>query len=94
MACQQLRVHSTTASRFFIHVSTKAIVEDCGAVSFGPYDLSYPGMDGHYGESGLDRSVNNWDKVEDFNWLASDKASPNWGVLPEEKWEKFELEAA
>ena len=40
-----MRVHSTTATRFFIHVSTKAIVEDCGSVSFGPYDLSYPGME-------------------------------------------------
>ena len=94
LACQQLRVHSTTATRFFLHVSTRAIVEDCSAVSFGPYGLTYPGIDGDYEASGLDRSVNNWDKVEDFNWLAADKASPNWSALPEEDWEKFELETA
>ena len=27
--------------------------------------------------------VNNWDKIEDFNWLSSSAPSPNWDVLLE-----------
>ena len=27
--------------------------------------------------------VNNWDKIEDFNWLSSSAPSPNWNILPE-----------
>ena len=27
--------------------------------------------------------VNNWDKIEDFNWLSSSAPSPHWNVLPE-----------
>ena len=27
--------------------------------------------------------VNNWDKIEDLNWLSSSALSPNWDVLPE-----------
>ena len=34
--------------------------------------------------------INNWDDVDDFNWLAADKASPNWSILPEAERETFE----
>ena len=40
-------------------------------------------------EAGLDEGVNNWDKVDDFNWLALDKPSPNWTVLPEDERTDF-----
>ena len=33
-------------------------------------------------ESGLNETVNNWDKVDDFNWLAAASPSPNWSLLP------------
>eukprot|EP00041_Stephanoeca_diplocostata_P013881 m.247982 g.247982 ORF g.247982 m.247982 type:complete len:68 (+) comp19501_c0_seq11:1785-1988(+) len=32
--------------------------------------------------SGLRRDVNNWDKVDDFNWLNPTEASPNWSIMP------------
>lgn len=35
--------------------------------------------------AGLSREANNWDKVDDFNWLASKDLSPNWSILPEDK---------
>ncbi|CAG8472205.1 6019_t:CDS:2 [Acaulospora colombiana] len=35
----------------------------------------------------LDQENNKYDKVEDFNWLKQ-QASPNWKVIPEEKWRK------
>ena len=85
IACQQLRTHSTTDTHFYLHVTSKAIVEDCHRVEFAPYNWTYAEMDKHYLESGLDRARNNWDDVDDFNWLASDQPSPNWKVLEESK---------
>lgn len=81
LACQQLRIHNTTDSNFYIHVTSKAIIEDSKNVRFGIYKLEYEGIDKHYEASGLNRNVNNWDKVDDFNWLATDKPSPNWSVI-------------
>lgn len=83
LACQQLRVHNTLDSDFYIHVTSKAIIEDCSGVKFSPYNWIYNGLDEDYAVSGLDKSRNNWDKVDDFNWLAADAASPNWSVLEE-----------
>ncbi|TRY72552.1 hypothetical protein TCAL_14117 [Tigriopus californicus] len=83
LACQQLRTHSTTHSHFYIHVTSKAIIEDCSDLKFAPYALKYPGMAEDFERTGLDWSVNNWNRVDDFNWLASDQASPHWSVLAE-----------
>ncbi|KAK1338406.1 hypothetical protein QTO34_001522 [Cnephaeus nilssonii] len=85
VACQQLRVHTTRDTRVFLQVTCRAIVEDCHGIQFAPYTWSYPGIDRDFESSGLDRSKNNWNDVDDFNWLARDMASPNWSVLPEEE---------
>ncbi|EPY76668.1 tubulin-specific chaperone C [Camelus ferus] len=85
VACQQLRVHTTRDTRIFLQVTSRAIVEDCTGIQFAPYTWSYPGIDQDFEGSGLDRSKNNWNDVDDFNWLARDVASPNWSVLPEEE---------
>jgi hypothetical protein len=83
IACQQLRTHSTTKSSFYLHVTSRGIVEDCNNVKFAPYNLEYPELNEHYAVAGLDQSRNNWDDIDDFNWLASDKHSPNWSLIPE-----------
>ncbi|VFV44913.1 tubulin-specific chaperone c-like [Lynx pardinus] len=85
VACQQLRVHTTRDTRIFLQVTSRAIVEDCSGIQFAPYTWSYPGIDKDFEGSGLDRSKNNWNDVDDFNWLARDMASPNWSILPEEE---------
>ena len=36
-------------------------------------------------ESSLNESVNNWDQVDDFKWLAASTPSPNWTILPPEQ---------
>lgn len=89
LPCQQLRIHNTTKTKFYIHVTSKAIIEDCNNVEFGPYAWTYPEIDTHYTASGLDRSINNWSDVDDFNWLASDKKSPNWRVIADQDREQF-----
>ncbi|KAI8785250.1 tubulin-specific chaperone C [Biomphalaria glabrata] len=83
LSCQQLRIHSTTNSYFYIHVTSKAIVEDCSDVKFAPCTWTYEGQDEDYASSGLSRERNNWDSVDDFNWLAADVHSPNWSILEE-----------
>ena len=82
--CQQLRVHHTTNTDFYLHVTSRAIIEDSKNVRFAPYNVQYPLLSEHYAMSGLDLAVNNWYDVDDFNWLAMNTPSPNWRVLEEE----------
>ena len=82
LACQQLRIHSTTNSEFYIHVTSKAIIEDCNKVKFAPYNWKYETIEEDYAVTGLSKQRNNWDNVDDFNWLAADVHSPNWSIIP------------
>lgn len=79
--CQQLRIHNTKNSDFYIHVTTKAIIEDCTLVQFAPYNWKYEGIQEHYKLSGLDLNRNHWNDIDDFNWLAADRPSPNWSII-------------
>jgi len=82
ISCQQLRVHRTTKTDVYLHTTARAIIEDCKSVRVAPFSWAYPGMEGDFQTAGLDREVNHWEQVGDFNWLAADKPSPNWSVLP------------
>ncbi|KAJ1157349.1 hypothetical protein NDU88_010063 [Pleurodeles waltl] len=84
-SCQQLRVHRSTDTRIYLHVTCRAIIEDCRRLGFAPLTWNYPGMDEDFLRAGLDRSRNHWSQVDDFDWLARDAASPNWGIVPEEE---------
>lgn len=79
--CQQLRVHNTYDSLFYLHVCTRGIIEDSSRLKFDVYAFTYDQLDEHIGRSKLDRSINNWNKIEDFNWLVKNKQSPNWELL-------------
>ncbi|XP_065535372.1 tubulin-specific chaperone C [Lathamus discolor] len=85
LACQQLRTHRTRSSRFYVQVTSRAVIEDCTKVSFAPYTWSYPGIERDFESSGLDRDRNNWNLVDDFDWLATDRPSPNWSLIPEQE---------
>ncbi|KAM6138707.1 tubulin-specific chaperone C [Phoenicopterus ruber ruber] len=85
LACQQLRTHRTRDSRFYVQVTSRAVIEGCTKVSFAPYAWSYPGIERDFESSGLDKSRNNWNLVDDFDWLATDRPSPNWRLIPEEE---------
>ncbi|KAM4040530.1 tubulin-specific chaperone C [Anomaloglossus baeobatrachus] len=84
-SCQQLRTHSTKDSQFYLHVTSRAIIEDCSGLRFAPFTWSYPSIQQDYERTGLDQNRNNWDQVDDFNWLAMDVKSPNWSIIPEEE---------
>nr|XP_002125331.1 tubulin-specific chaperone C-like [Ciona intestinalis] len=79
--CQQLRVHHTKRTDFYLHVTSRAIIEDTTEIRVTPYNLNYSELDSHFKLSGLDQSTNNWQNVDDFNWLAMSTPSPNWSVL-------------
>ncbi|XP_078674488.1 tubulin-specific chaperone C-like [Branchiostoma floridae x Branchiostoma belcheri] len=81
IACQQLRVHHTEDTQFYLHVTSRGIIEDSTRLLFAPYNWTYPDMEEHYKKAGLDRERNTWDDIDDFNWLASDAHSPNWAVM-------------
>ena len=58
-------------------------MEDCQSVGFAPYNLFYPNLNEDFSVSKLDREVNNWSQIDDFNWLVKERPSPNWHILPE-----------
>lgn len=80
-ACQQLRMHMSNKCDIYLHVTSKGIVEDCSNIRTAPYNLTYEDLEKHLNMSCLDRNSNNWDLLDDFNWLAPDIPSPNWSVM-------------
>jgi len=60
-------------------------------LGFAPYSLAYDNLDTDYKISGLNREINNWAAVDDFNWLVNDTQSPNWYQLPVEGHREFSI---
>eukprot|EP00730_Choanoeca_flexa_P007928 TRINITY_DN12415_c4_g2_i10.p3 TRINITY_DN12415_c4_g2~~TRINITY_DN12415_c4_g2_i10.p3 ORF type:complete len:137 (+),score=3.06 TRINITY_DN12415_c4_g2_i10:1039-1449(+) len=83
IACQQLRVHNAYNSRFYIHVTSRAIIEDCDQLKFAPYNWKYDTLEADYKASGLDPSINHWAEINDFKWLDPKTPSPHWQIMPE-----------
>ena len=49
---------------------------------FAPFPRLPPSFHGAVEAAALNLAANQWDQVDDFNWLKA-TASPNWCVLPE-----------
>lgn len=81
VACQQLRCHRSKNCDLYLKVTSRAIIEDCKQIQVAEYNNNYDELKNDLIKSGLDSSVNNWNELDDFNWLATDKPSPNWSVL-------------
>lgn len=93
IACQQLRLHSSKNLKIYLHVTSKGILEDCTEIFVAPYNFNYANLEEHFNLSGLDRSLNHWNELDDFNWLNVKHHSPNWKILDEnnrvEDWNDF-----
>jgi len=76
--CQQLRLHSSTHCDIYIHVTSRAIIEDCTNIRVAPLSFRYETIDQDFIDSGLDVTRNNWNNIADFNWLSTSVKSPNW----------------
>lgn len=81
LLCQQLRVHNTFDTIFYLHVTTKGIIEDSSRLKFGIYNFKYDNLEDDIIKSKLNISINNWNQIEDFNWLVKNKQSPNWSLI-------------
>uniref|UniRef100_A0A914W477 C-CAP/cofactor C-like domain-containing protein n=1 Tax=Plectus sambesii TaxID=2011161 RepID=A0A914W477_9BILA len=90
VACQQLRMHGSRALDVYMHVTSGAIIERCRAVRVAPYSLRGLTADA-FDAVGLHADRNQWDKVDDFDWLAADKPSPNWSQLPIDDRKTFSI---
>lgn len=77
-SCQQLRLHSSTQCDIYLHVTCRGIVEDCKEIRFAPYNYAYPALEEDFAKTSLDRAVNQWQDIADFNWLSPDVHSPHW----------------
>jgi hypothetical protein len=75
---QQLRIHSTTKCTFFVLATSKPIIEDCGSLRFDRYKLQYDEITADYESASIHPDTCFYNQVIDFNWLSTDKPSPNW----------------
>ncbi|XP_044254512.1 tubulin-specific chaperone C [Tribolium madens] len=85
IACQQLRLHASCNVNIYLHVTSRAIMEDCHDIFLAPYNWNYDNIESDFKESGFDKNTNNWKCVDDFNWLYVERQSPNWSLMNEEK---------
>jgi len=83
VASRQVRIHDSTSCDFYLHILSRPILEHCSGLRFSPYLLSYPSLQSHLEEAGLNRqdAKENWKDVDDFRWLRQQQ-SPNWSILP------------
>lgn len=65
--CRQLRVHSSSHCRLFVHVSASPIIEKCSKITFGPLSV----------DSATDGQKNKWSDVADMSSLQA-SGSDNW----------------
>lgn len=94
IACHQLRIHETSDSQFYIHLGSRAIIENCERVRFAPYAWTYPKLEEHFLRSSLNADKSNWECVDDFNWLNQNVDSPNWSFLGEDERMKWVTDAS
>lgn len=78
---RQVRMHECANVTVYLWCGSHPIIEDCRGVRFAPLPGRYlaEGQDAGGGGGG---GGNQWDQVDDFNWLKAE-ASPNWERLPE-----------
>uniref|UniRef100_UPI00358ECCA0 tubulin-specific chaperone C n=1 Tax=Myxine glutinosa TaxID=7769 RepID=UPI00358ECCA0 len=75
---QQLRVHACTACDVYVRLASRAVLEASHDVGFAPFPDSLDQV------LGTDPSptADNWNLVDDFDWLVAGQPSPNWRVIP------------
>ncbi|XP_022176921.1 tubulin-specific chaperone C [Myzus persicae] len=84
-ASQQLRIHDTFATDFYIYVTSSAIIENCKQLRFAPITLNSLLLKKSFEIANFDETNNNWKIINDFDWLSSYESSPNWCEIPEEE---------
>ena len=73
----QLRIHQTIKTHFYVLINSNPIIENSKENVFHPLKIKYDEYENNLKISGINENNNNWDKVQDFQWLKKDK-SPNF----------------
>ncbi|KAF2814047.1 TBCC-domain-containing protein [Mytilinidion resinicola] len=76
-ATRQFRMHGSKNVDVYLHSASRPIVEECEGVRFAPLPTSYV-------TDANAESANQWDQIDDFDWLQAEQ-SPHWSILPLEK---------
>jgi len=84
LVSRQLRIHNTTKTDFYVHLSTGPIIEDCHTLHFAKYALSWSSQNWQ-STINLPLKTDAWSHVSDFKWLRPE-ASPNWSLLSDDAY--------
>ena len=86
LGARQLRVHTSARVDLYVHASSHPILEHCTALRFAPYPPLPAALaaTAFAAASGLRADHNEWNHVEDFDWLKATH-SPNWADEAERK---------
>ena len=80
---RQCRIHNATKTCFYIHVNSEPVIEHSEEVMFAPYNVEYNDLNKQWSQCDVDKKVNKWDQVKDFNWFKQTQ-SPHWSIIREE----------
>ncbi|KAI9052487.1 hypothetical protein LZ554_003831 [Drepanopeziza brunnea f. sp. 'monogermtubi'] len=77
VAARQVRMHECRDVDIYLHCASRPIIEYCSNVRFSPIPECY--------NTTRENIVpNQWDQVDDFNWLKAGH-SPNWTLVPDDE---------
>lgn len=82
---RQVRMHECAGVTVYLWCGSHPIIEGCSGVRFAPLPGAYCSSHHHHllnlaAGGGHEGEENQWDQVDDFNWLKAE-ASPNWERL-------------
>lgn len=92
LICQQLRIDSTFDSSFEIFTSTRSMLESSKGLSFKRLDLgnieqtelSNEELSDLLTNAQFDINQNNWNCIDDFDWLSPNSPSKNFKLVPDD----------
>ena len=78
MIGHQIRLHDSYDTHFYVHTTSKLIIEDCARLVFHEIQYQYDGLEKDIETAGL-KGVNLWKEVQDFKWIKVEQ-SPNFSL--------------
>ena len=91
VATRQIRIHTTHDCTFLLRTRSTPIIEDCSNVRFGPYLVSYDGLEAQLKTASLENDSDLWKNVKDFKWHKT-QPSPNWRLCTHSELQKVQVD--
>lgn len=80
MIGHQIRLHDSEDVDFYVHTTSRLIIEDCTRLKFHELQYDYPGLQKDFELANLNKATNLWKEVQDFKWIKKEK-SPNFELV-------------